>query len=153
MSGSSPNHGWRVFWLAVIVGALTYFLVMALAPSSSSTPRPLKTATASAFCDVPACYVPGLGTYIRYVNGAKIRYCDDNYIRPPNANLTTTYYIACLISNERQTHAGRACLIAAGITTGGIVVGGLIGGATAKAIAGGIVGGSGAACISKIVDG
>jgi len=49
-----------------------------------------------------------------------------------------------------RSRDARDCLVAAGITTAGVVVGGVIGGAAARAIAGGIIGGGGAACAAKI---
>lgn len=144
-------HLGRAFWIGVLVGVIAWLAYMALTPANQTEYNPLAAAPAQAACSIPACSVPGLGTYLHAVRGSKLRWCDDNYIVPPRADLTTTYYIACLISHEHMTHVGRDCLIAAGITTAGVVVGGWVGGTTAKAIAGGIVGGSGAACVSKIV--
>ena len=61
--------------------------------------------------------------------------------------------LADCLQGRKMTKKGRRCLIAAGITVGGTVVGGVIGGAGARAIAGGIVGGGGGACVAAIVSG
>lgn len=136
----------RHLLVALLVALAVYLGLMAL--PSAQVPHSFTAQAAP--CRIMACNVPGLGSYLRAVNATKLRYCDENTIFPPGQS-ATTYYITCLLTNERQTHAGRDCLIAAGITTAGLVVGGVIGGATARAIAGGIVGGGGAVCIAKIV--
>jgi len=62
-------------------------------------------------------------------------------------------YKECVAKRLEGNHLSRDvrdCLVAAGITTAGVVVGGVIGGAAARAIAGGIIGGGGAACVAKI---
>lgn len=136
------------FTAFVIAVAFAVSGALALAPSNSKSP--IQTPVASAACNVPACFVPGLGQYLRAVNGAKLHYCDENVI-VPRGQSGYEQYTTCLVRNERMTHKGRDCLLAAGITAGGVAVGGLIGGAASRTIAGGIVGGGGAACIAKIV--
>jgi hypothetical protein len=66
------------------------------------------------------------------------------------ANVNT---VANCIYGHPLSAPARRCLIAAGVTTAGIVVGGVIGGAAARAIAGGVVGGSGSACVNTILSG
>lgn len=136
----------RRILLALLVGVVVYLGLMAL--PSAQVPKTFTAQAAS--CKIMACYVPGLGQYLRAVNGAKLHYCDENVIVPRGSS-GYEEYTTCLVRDEHMTHAGRDCLLAAGITAGGVAVGGWIGGATARVIAGGIVGGGGAACIAKIV--
>ena len=55
-----------------------------------------------------------------------------------------------LIRGKRVNNEIRDCLVAAGITAGGVVVGGVIGGAAARAIAGAVVGSSAASCLNAL---
>ena len=59
--------------------------------------------------------------------------------------------VAKRLAGNQLSREASDCLVAAGITTAGVVVGGVIGGAAARAIAGGVIGGGGAACVAKIV--
>jgi hypothetical protein len=59
-------------------------------------------------------------------------------------------YTRCMFDGSHMSSDLRHCLVAAGITAGGVAIGGIIGGAAARAIAGGIVGGGSAACASQL---
>ncbi len=61
--------------------------------------------------------------------------------------------VADCIRGHHLSAAGRRCLVSAGVTTAGVIVGGVIGGAAAQAIAGGVVGGAGSACVNSILGG
>lgn len=59
-------------------------------------------------------------------------------------------YTRCMLKRSHMSRPLRRCLIAAGITAGGIAVGGIIGGVASRVIAGGIVGGGSSACLTQI---
>ena len=57
--------------------------------------------------------------------------------------------------DDEGMHLSKAlgrCLIAAGVTSGGIIIGGIIGGAEALAIAGSVIGGSASSCVGVVVE-
>jgi hypothetical protein len=59
-------------------------------------------------------------------------------------------YLRCMFSGSHMSRDLRHCLVAASITTAGVLVGGVIAAIPARAIAGGIVGGGAASCAQQL---
>lgn len=64
---------------------------------------------------------------------------------------SNTAHLAVCIEGHHMSKKTRDCLVYGGITAGGVAIGGLIGGAAARAIAGGILGAGAASCLSAIL--
>jgi hypothetical protein len=62
-------------------------------------------------------------------------------------------YCASVFEGERMSRGARNCLIAAAITTGGVLAGGIIGQLAARAIAGDLVKTGTAVCVGLLVAG